>query len=211
MVLKTLSCPNCRGTIDSFDAASNRGVCPNCRTVVSWSSIAQNTGAFPVDEILAFSEARSADALLEKARVLELLGVPDKAIATLYEMSEQYPEDKRAWRALYERLGLLRSMSERILDKYLTLAYSNNDRAFLNEVLLEIDQHIKVLTIEIKRIKTRFSDKSVFSDSASASRMINEALRQWVSVYELESKVKNRGLSLGCGCGLTIVILISTM
>jgi len=162
MVLKTLSCPNCRGTIDSFDAANNRGVCPYCRTVVYWSSIAQNAGAFPADEILVSSDAQSADALLEKARVLELQGEPEKALATLYEMSEHYPGDKRAWRALYERLGLLKSMSERILDKYLTLADSSNDRAFLNEILLEIDQHIKVHTIEIKRIKTRFSDKSVF-------------------------------------------------
>jgi len=208
MELKTLACPNCRGTIDSFDEVNNRGVCPYCRTVVYRSSIAPNAGAFPADETLVFSETRSADALLEKVRVLELQGEPDKATAALYEMSEQYPGDKRAWRALYERLGLLRSMRERILAKYLTLANSNNDRVFLNEVVADIDQYNEYLMNEIGEIKQRFSDQSAFSNSASVKKMVKETQQLQASLSELEKKEENRDVKMGFGCMLTIIALI---
>jgi len=211
MMLKTLACPKCRGTIDSFDAANNRGVCPYCRTVVYRSSITQNAGVSPVDETLVFSDARSADALFEKARVLELQGEHDKAIAVFYEMSEQYPGDKRAWRALYERLGLLRSMRERILAKYLTLADGKNDRVFLNKVVLDIDQCSEHLMNEIGKIKQRFSDQSVFSDSARVRKMIKETQQLQSSLTELETKEKSRDAKIGFGCLFTFIILISSI
>jgi len=207
MELKTLACPNCRGTIDNFDAVNNRGVCPYCRTVVYRSSIVPNVGVSSTDGTLVFNDARSADALLEKARVLELQGEPDKAIAALYEMSEQYPGDKRAWRALYERLGLLRSMRERILAKYLTLADSKNDRAFLNEVVFEIDQYKEHLMNETGKIKQRFSDQGVFSDSASVKKMIKETQQLQASLSKLETEEKNRDVKMGFGCMFTIIAL----
>jgi len=207
MELKTLACPNCRGSIDSFDAVNNRGVCPYCRTVVYRSSIVPSIGVSPADESFVLSDVRFADALLEKARVLELQGEPDKAMATLYEMSEQYPGDKRAWRALYERLGILRSMRERILAKYLTLADSKNDRVFLNEVVLDIDQYIENLMNEIGKIKQRCQDQSVFSDAASVKKMIKETQQLQVSLSKLETEEKNRDVKMGFGIMFTIIAL----
>jgi len=207
--LKTLVCPNCRGTIDSFDTANNSGVCPYCGTVVYKTSIAKNAGVSSDDDPLVFIDARSADALFDKARVLELQGEPDKAIAVFYEMSEHYPGDKRGWRALYERLGLLRSMRERILAKYLILADSNNDRAFLNEVVLDIDQYNESFMNEMGKIRQRFSDQSVFSDSASVRKMINETQQLQASLTKLETKEKNRDAKIGFGCLLTFIALAS--
>ena len=197
MVLKALACPSCNGIIETFDETINRGLCPYCRTIVYDVPDLQNAYEKILNRALGSVEAEKAEALLEKARILDLQGETSKATAVLLEMGERYPGDKRVWHALYKRTAFSTAFKEGYMRKFVVLADGKQDAEFLKIILSDIDAHIADLEIEKKIIwqaaTKNEAEKEPGTYSDSFSRYLDDLEKAKVELQHAQKELSELG------------------